>query len=118
MDPPVSEPIDPRHMSAATEAADPPLEPPGIHVKSHGLQVGFIPEFSVDDPMANSSRFTLPTITAPAALSFFITVALYGGIKFSRIFDPQVVRIPFVQTISLMDKGMPVSGVTVPSAIA
>ena len=32
-------------------------------------------EFSVDDPIANSSRFALPTKTAPAFLSFVITVA-------------------------------------------
>jgi len=37
MDPPVSDPNAPRHISAATAAADPPLDPPGIRVGSQGL---------------------------------------------------------------------------------
>ena len=48
MDPPVSEPRAPRHMSAATTAADPPLDPPGTRDRSQGFLVIFKPEFSVD----------------------------------------------------------------------
>ena len=40
MDPPVSEPIAIGASNALTAAADPPLEPPGVRVKSHGLKVG------------------------------------------------------------------------------
>ena len=36
-------------------------------------------EFSVDEPIANSSQFVLPTMTAPAASSRSTTVASYGG---------------------------------------
>ncbi len=75
MDPPVSEPKAPTHMSAAIAAADPPLEPPGIRVRSHGLRVNLKPECSLDDPMANSSMFSLPRITAPAFFNFWTTVA-------------------------------------------
>jgi len=75
MEPPVSEPSAPRHIPAATEAADPPLEPPGTRLRSQGFLVGLNPEFSVDEPMANSSILSLPAVTAPAALSFSITVA-------------------------------------------
>ena len=49
MDPPVSEPKAPRHISAATAAAEPPLEPPGTRAGSQGLRVILNPEFSVDD---------------------------------------------------------------------
>ena len=38
-EPPVSEPTAPTHISAATEAPAPPLEPLGILSRSHGLRV-------------------------------------------------------------------------------
>ncbi|MEY3035248.1 MAG: hypothetical protein RLZ86_1870, partial [Actinomycetota bacterium] len=44
-------------------------------------------EFSVLDPMANSSRLVLPTTTAPACANRSTTVASYGGFQPSRIFD-------------------------------
>ena len=37
--PPVSDPKAPRHSSAATAAALPPLDPPGTRLRSHGLRV-------------------------------------------------------------------------------
>ena len=54
-------------IPAATAAAEPPLLAAGVRVGSHGLRVGPKAEFSVDEPIANSSRFVLPTMTAPAA---------------------------------------------------
>ena len=60
---------------AATAAALPPEEPPGTRSRSCGLRVGPKAEFSVDEPMANSSRLVLPTMTAPAAASRSTTVA-------------------------------------------
>ncbi len=61
--------------NAATAAAEPPPEPPGIRSRSHGLCVGPYAEFSVEDPMANSSMFVLPRITMSAARSRSVTVA-------------------------------------------
>src|SRR5438067_986874 len=40
MEPPVSEPVAPRHIPEARAAPDPPLDPPGIRVVSHGFDVG------------------------------------------------------------------------------
>ena len=60
---------------AATAAALPPLEPPGTRLVSCGLRVGPKAEFSVDEPMANSSRLVLPTDPAPAAARRCTTVA-------------------------------------------
>ena len=48
-------------MPAATAAALPPDEPPGTRVVSQGLRVGPKAEFSVEEPIANSSRLVLPT---------------------------------------------------------
>ncbi len=60
---------------AATAAADPPDEPPGTRPRSRGFRVGPTAEFSVDEPMANSSMLVLPTTTAPAARRRSTTVA-------------------------------------------
>ena len=67
IEPPVSEPSAARHSPAATAAAEPPEEPPGIVAGSQGLRVAPKAEFSVEEPIANSSRFVLPRKTAPAA---------------------------------------------------
>src|SRR5512145_2642107 len=75
IDPPVSVPREARHERAATAAADPPDEPPGTRVPSHGLRVAPRAEFSVDEPIANSSQLSLPTMTAPAARKRAVTVA-------------------------------------------
>ena len=62
-------------IPAATAAAEPPLEPPGTLSKSQGLRVGKKAEFSVDEPMANSSMLVLPKMGRPALFNFVTTVA-------------------------------------------
>ena len=66
IEPPVSEPSAHGAMPAATAAAEPPDEPPGTRSGSHGLCVGPKAEFSVDEPIANSSMFVLPRSDRPA----------------------------------------------------
>src|SRR5687768_13324505 len=114
MEPPVSVPIASGASYAARLAADPPPEPPGIRVRSHGLNVGPYAEYSVDEPIANSSMFVLPSITRPASRSRATTVESYGGTHPSRIFEPQVVGTPRVAITSLTAIGTPASG---PSAV-
>ena len=77
MEPPVSVPRAPQQNPAATAAADPPLEPPGIYAWFQGFRVILYEEFSVEDPMANSSRLVLPMITAPLSFNFETTVPSY-----------------------------------------
>src|SRR6266550_381468 len=101
IEPPVSEPSARGAMHAATAAADPPLDPPGVRSSAHGLRVGPKAEFSVDDPIANSSQLVLPMTTAPARSRRVTTVASYGGTNDSRIFDAAVVLTPAVQRLSL-----------------
>src|SRR5690349_25084144 len=81
IDPPVSVPRASGAMKAATAAAEPPPEPPGIRSRSHGLRVGPYAECSVEEPIANSSMLVLPRIGRPASLSLRTTVASYGGIQ-------------------------------------
>src|SRR6476661_1480308 len=76
-EPPVSEPSAALTIPDATAAADPPELPPGTRVRSHGFFAGPNADVSLDEPIANSSMFVLPIITAPALLSLVIAVASY-----------------------------------------
>ena len=51
----------------------------------------------------------LPTDKQPAFSRFSIAVAVYGGTKLESIFEPQVVKISFVQNRSFCAIGMPSS---------
>ena len=94
----------------ATAAAEPPELPPGTRAGSSGWRVGPKAELPVSQPMANSSRFVLPSITHPAARSLDTAVASYGGTKCSSARDAQVVRTFFVHRLSFTAKGTPSSG--------
>src|SRR5262249_14600404 len=109
IDPPVSVPIAAGDIPADTAAAEPPLDPPGDRVRSHGFPVFLNAEFSVEPPIANSSMLVRPTSTAPASRSFVITVASYGARKLSRIRDAHVVFCPRSQKMSFTATGNPAS---------
>jgi hypothetical protein len=79
IEPPVSVPVAPAHRNAATAAAEPPDEPPGTSgvaspSRRQGETTGPKAEVSLDEPMANSSLFSLPSITAPSRQSCAVTV--------------------------------------------
>ena len=67
---------------------------PATRLGSRGLRVAPNAEFSVDEPIANSSRFVLPIGMPPASSTRCTTVAVYGGSQPSRIRDEQVVGTP------------------------
>ena len=113
----MSEPSEKTHSLAATAALGPPLLPPGTRSVSQGLRVANSAEFSVDDPIANSSRLPLPSSTEPASCSRWVTVASNGGTKPSSIREEQVVTTPRVDMLSLSCIGMPVRGLASPAAI-
>src|SRR3954471_23495490 len=107
MEPPVSVPSAIGASNAATAAAEPPPEPPGMRLRSHGLWVGPYAECSVEEPIANSSMLVLPRIGSPAARTLATAVASYGGTQPSRILEPQVVGRPWVASTSLTAIGTP-----------
>src|SRR6201991_3795632 len=114
IEPPVSVAVAPMHNSAATAEAEPPDEPPGTSAVSepsrrHGLTTGPKHEVSFDEPIANSSLLSLPSMTAPSRHSWEVTVDSYGGTKLPRIFELAVVRTSFVANRSLIPSGMPPS---------
>ena len=88
IDPPVSVPIAARHKSAATADADPPEDPPGVSNLSeifHGFITLPYTDVSFELPIANSSMFNLPRVTAPEFFKFCVTVLSYPGLKPSKI---------------------------------
>ena len=115
--PPVSVPRAKGAAPAATAAAEPPLLPPGTREVSQGLRVGKKAEFSVEDPMPNSSMLPLPSSTAPCSRSRATAVASYTGMYSASIRDAQVVAIPLVQSRSLICMGTPVRGDASPAAM-
>ena len=75
MEPPVSLPSEAIADPTETTAAEPPEEPPGTQSGFHGFYVGPKAEFSVDEPIANSSKFVFPVKITPHFLNLSITVA-------------------------------------------
>ena len=71
----------------------------------------------MDDPIANSSMFALPTNTAPCSRSRATTVQSMTGMNPSSIREPAVVWTSRVERTSLSAIGMPVSGEAPPAWI-
>src|SRR6266481_6107207 len=122
IEPPVSLAVAPMQSSAATADAEPPEEPPGTSMvllpsRRQGLATGPKQEVSFDEPIANSSLLSLPSITAPSRQSCEVTVDSYDGTKLPRIFEHAVVRTSLVANRSLIPSGMPASGPPSPFAI-
>ena len=67
VEPPPSLAVQNGTKPAATAAAEPPLDPPGVRVGSHGLRVVPHALVSVKQVEPNSGAAVLPTGTAPAA---------------------------------------------------
>src|ERR1700761_6222217 len=115
IEPPGSGAGAPMHNSAGTAGAEPLDAPPGSNLgaapsRRHGLTTDPKHEVSFDEPIANSSLLSLPSITAPSRQSCEVTVDSYGGTKLPRIFEHAVVRTSFVANRSLIPSGMPSSG--------
>ena len=72
----MSEPRANGTIPAATAAAEPPLEPPATSASFQGLRTAPKQEFSLDEPIPNSSRLVLPTTRAPAACRRATAVAV------------------------------------------
>src|SRR5690606_40717342 len=108
IEPPVSVPVAATASREATAADEPPDEPPGTRSRSHGFLTGPYQLVSFDEPIANSSMFVLPSMTAPASFSRSTTVASYGDTKLSSIREPHEVFTPAVQKMSLCASGTPV----------
>ena len=93
IEPPPSEPVASGTIPAASAAAVPPEEPPGVWSRFHGLRVTPNVAFAVLGAQANSGRFVLPTTTHPAARNraTWAESCTAGG-EFAKSAEPCVVR--------------------------
>src|SRR5580692_4460819 len=101
IEPPPSDPSANGHRQAATAAAEPPLEPPAVLTRSHGLCVGGKSPNAVVARLPNSGVLVLPSNTPPASRRRRATAASSFGTYFSRRREPNVVRTPIVSVRSL-----------------
>ena len=99
-------------MHAATAAAHPPLEPPGVRSMSCGLFVRPKTGLSALYSSANSDVFVLPSMIAPAARRRATAGASARGTWPARNFEPHAVLIPRVSIVSLTVRGTPSSAPT------
>src|SRR5581483_9946352 len=105
IEPPVSVPVAARQRLAATAAAEPPEEPPGVNgvlapFRRQGEMTLPKNDVSFDEPIANSSQFVLPSSTAPSRHRLAVTVDSYVGVKLPRMCEHAVERTPRVQNMS------------------
>ncbi len=99
---------------AATAAAEPPLEPPGVRSRSHGLRVTPQVADSVNGHRPSSGIVVLPTTTMPASRSRRTTSASEGA---RRVIAPvpRLVTWPSRSISSLTASGTPSSGPSSPA---
>ena len=108
IDPPPSEPSAPATRPAATAEAEPPLDPPGVRLRSHGLRVAPKVGDSVNGVISSSGTWVLPTITAPEARRRRTTSASSRAGP-SNALVPRVVTSPATSVSSLIAIGTPSS---------
>jgi hypothetical protein len=104
MEPRVCVPSASRTIPAATAAADPLDEPPGVCARFQGFTVG--PGWR----QANSVVTVLPSTVPPKSLIFETIQASVSGTCPANTGDPFSVGIPAVAIMSLIPTGTPSSG--------
>ena len=95
---------------AASAAAPPPVEPPGVRVTSHGLLV--VPKIGLVlcQSAASGGTLVLPRSTAPAARRRATITASRAGWWFEYAGEPAVVRTPATSSVSFTVHGTPWNG--------
>src|SRR3954470_3132885 len=110
-----SDPIAAVTSPAATAAALPPDEPPGVWLRDHGFRVCPNAGPLVNGHWPSSQVFVLPTITAPAVRSLRTTSASAAA-RCTRPAAPNIVGTPATSTSSLTAIGIPSKGPCCPAA--
>jgi hypothetical protein len=97
-------------MLAAMAPAVPPLDPPGVRVRSYGFSTCPPRLLSDMPPRANSWRFALARMSAPALRIFATVGASARGTEFFMLTLPAVVGMSAVSKLSLRMIGMQCRG--------
>ena len=106
-EPPISLPRPNGLIPVAIAAASPPLDPPGVRVRSQGLNVRPRSGLSVSKRMPNSGKFVRPIGIAPAATIRSTIGEFCFGMTFFLDGTPSVVGVPIKSIFSLTVKGTP-----------
>ena len=109
IDPPPSLPIPPADILAAIAADSPPLDPPAVRSRSHGLSVWPWSLLLVSQAIRNSGVFVLPRTMAPASLSRRTKGASVSAWIPCRIIEPHSQGKPRTAIEFLMLTGTPSS---------
>ena len=109
-EPPVSLPSAVATMRQASATAAPPLDPPALRPRPHGLRVTPYTWLKVCEPAPNSGVLVLPTATAPAAFMRATSNESAAGRCPANSGDPYVVVKSAVSVRSLWAVTSPASG--------
>ena len=115
IEPPPSDPIAAPASPAATAAAEPPDDPPGVRCRSHGLRLTPNVGDSVHGVTVSSGTWVLPRITAPAPRSRRTSSASAGAGPSAALL-PNAVISPATSQSSLIAIGTPSSGRVSPAS--
>src|SRR5438046_2039914 len=96
MEPPVSEPREPRQRPAARAAPEPLLEPPGMWSVFQGLRAGGNACSALGPPKANSCMDSLPSRVVPASASLVVQTESASGTQSIKTLECAVVLMPLV----------------------
>ena len=94
---------------SATETAAPPLDPPDVCSRFHGLRVMPCRRLSVSTLWPNSGVVVLANSTASAAFHWPMALASVVGTLSFMVREAKAVRRPLVRIRSLADTGTPAS---------
>src|SRR5579863_6862220 len=103
IDPPPSLPCAIGPSPAASALPAPPLEPPAVRSRFHGLRAGGHSPPSVVGRPPNSGVVVLPSRIPPELRIWMTVLSSAGGLKFSKFFDPIEVVMSLVQLRSLIE---------------
>ena len=110
-EPPPSDAVAIGVRPAARAADEPPLEPPGLRSRFHGLRVVPNTKFEVKPIQPNSGVFDFPMGIAPAARNRAVwTPSSDAGGASAKSFEPYVVLMPAQSARSLTRNGIPANG--------
>jgi hypothetical protein len=99
-------------MPAAIAADSPPLDPPGVRSRFHGLFDLPVRRLSVSVEYENSGRFVFASKIAPAFFMRATLVASVSGTRPLKIGEPRCVSTPAVSNESFTVNGTPCRGPT------
>ena len=97
-------------MPAATDDDAPPLDPPGVCVRDHGLYVRPRKSLTVSSRKLNAGVLVRPMMTAPAFFQLATTGLSASATTSLKAATPLTVAQPVWSTFSLIVTGTPCSG--------